>query len=112
MRVWRARADGTGAAPVSKLDVDARSVRWSADGDALIVGTRPGIAMAEAAIEVEERTGFLFDRRFWPLSLAQPVPSAALPAVEQVIRSDDEIGRASCRERVCQYVLISGGDGS
>src|SRR3546814_18908185 len=30
-RVWRARADGTGAAPVSKLDVDARSVRWSAD---------------------------------------------------------------------------------
>src|SRR3546814_18576202 len=45
--------------------------------------------MAEAAIEVEERTGCLFDRRFWPLSLAQPVPSAAIPEVEQMIRSDD-----------------------
>ena len=87
-RAWRARADGSGAAPVSRLDVDVRSVRWAADGK-LVVTSRPGIAAAQKAIAAEGRQGFLFDRRFWPLSIAHPLPSASIPDLAQTIRADD-----------------------
>src|SRR3546814_13992661 len=38
-----------------------------------------------------------------------PAPQRVLVLDQPV---DDQIGRASCRERVCQYVQISGGAGS
>ena len=88
-RVWVANADGSGASPISHLGVDARSVRWTTDGKALIVTTRPGIAAAQEATKAQEGTGFLFDRRFWPLSIAHPLPSASIPEIEQAIRESD-----------------------
>lgn len=90
-RVWRARADGSGATPVSGSDANARGVRWSADGHSLLVALRPGIAEGEKAIDAEERTGFLYDRRFWTLSLARPKPPAPIAEAEQ--RIDPENGR-------------------
>lgn len=84
-RVWVANVDGTGARPVSRLDVDARAVRWSDDGRALIATTRPGIAAGEAAIDAEDRRGFLYDRRFWSLSLSRPKPPLPIDFVEQRI---------------------------
>src|SRR3546814_17569708 len=33
--------------------------------------------------------------------------AGAVEAAAAFVESDDEIGRASCRERVCQYVSIS-----
>jgi dienelactone hydrolase len=91
-RAWVARPDGSEAHPVSPLDIDARAVRWSEDGAALIVRSRPGLAAAEAEIAEEGRRGFLYDRRFWPLSHASPSPSAKLEEVDQRIGLD---GRAS-----------------
>jgi dipeptidyl aminopeptidase/acylaminoacyl peptidase len=88
-RVWVARADGTGARPVSKLGVDARDVRWSGDGRSLIVTVRPGVAAGEAAIDAEERRGFLYDRRFWTLSRSRPAPPTPIPFVEQRIDATD-----------------------
>lgn len=82
-RAWRARFDGTLAQPVSGADVEARDVRWSNDGRTLIVRTRPGLAAGEAAIAAEEKKGFLFDRRFWPLSRSRPKPPLPLEEVEQ-----------------------------
>lgn len=84
-RVWVARADGTGATPVSSLAVDARAVRWSDDGRSLVVTTRPGVPVGEAAIDAEERQGFLYDDRFWTLSLARPKPPLPIDLVEQRI---------------------------
>lgn len=88
--VWRVPSDGSGPSSPLPLDIDPRSVRWSADGRALIVATRPGIQEAQAAIGTEARTGYVFDRRFWPLSLARPLPSADIPEVELTIRVSDK----------------------
>lgn len=88
-RAWRAHVDGAGAEPVSRFDIDIRAVRWSDDGRALIVRTRPGLAASEAAIAEEEKKGFLYDHRFWTLSLARPKPSADTPEVDQRIDPED-----------------------
>lgn len=90
-RVWLARADGSGARPVSRLAIDARDVRWAEDGRSLLVTTRPGVAAGEANIEAEEREGFLYDRRFWTLSRSRPRPPLPIELVEQ--RIDIEDGR-------------------
>lgn len=88
-RVWIAQADGTGARAVSRLGVDAREVRWSDDGRSLVVTTRPGIRAGEAAVDAEERQGFLYDRRFWTLSRSRPAPTLPIDFVEQRIDPDD-----------------------
>ena len=90
-RVWIARADGTGARTVSRLDVDARDVRWSDDGRSLVVTARPGIAAGEKAIDAEERRGFLYDARFWTLSHSRPEPPPPIEFIEQ--RIDPKDGR-------------------
>lgn len=83
-RVWLARSDGSGARPLSRLELDARGVRWSGDGRSLLVTVRPGKAGGEAAIASEEREGFLYDRRFWTLSLSRPRPPAADPVERRI----------------------------
>jgi hypothetical protein len=88
-RVWLAHADGSGSKPVSKLGIDARSVRWAEDGRSLIVAIRPVSAASKAAFEAEERSGFLYDKRFWTLSSARPRPSLPGSEIEQRIDIGD-----------------------
>ncbi|MES2902936.1 MAG: Atxe2 family lasso peptide isopeptidase [Pseudomonadota bacterium] len=88
-RVWRARTDGSGIAAALPLEFDARSVRWSADGHSLLITARPGIETARAAISREGSGGYRFDRRFWPLSRAHPLPSADIKEVEYRVRVSD-----------------------
>jgi len=88
-RVWRAKADGSVAQPVTTLPLDARDVRWSPDGKALRVSVRPFDAAASAAFDAEEKSGFLYDRRFWTLSLAQPKRPVVATPVELSIDPDD-----------------------
>ena len=88
-RVWVALADGSGARPVTKLAVDARGVRWSADGRSLIVRSRPGTIEGAAAVSAEERSGFLYDRRFWTLSHSRPSPRLPIDEVEERIDPAD-----------------------
>lgn len=89
-QAWRARADGSQAASVTHGSEDVRAVRWSQDGKALVVTTRPMTA-ARAAIEREGRSGFLYDRRFWTLSEGHPRPPTPLPAADRLV--DPETGR-------------------
>ncbi|HWV54464.1 MAG TPA: hypothetical protein VNZ93_17965, partial [Pseudorhodoplanes sp.] len=79
-QAWRARTDGSHAAPVTRDAEDVRAVRWSPDGGALVVTSRP-MAAARAEIDREGRRGFLYDRRFWTLSEARPRPRLPLPTV-------------------------------
>ncbi len=90
-QAWRARADGSGAEAITHDTEDVRAVRWSNDGGALVVTSRP-MAAARAEIDREGRRGFLYDRRFWTLSEARPRPRLPLPTVERVV--DPETGRA------------------
>jgi dipeptidyl aminopeptidase/acylaminoacyl peptidase len=94
-RLWRASADASGARPIAVLADDARIIKWSSDGSAVIVGVRPGLAAAKAAIAREEKDGFLFGRRFWPLSSPRPFPPDGLPEIEQAVRIDSEAGATS-----------------
>lgn len=87
-RVWVANVDGSGARPVSHLEVDARDVHWSADGRSLLVKSRPGLVAAETAMAAEAREGFLYDRRFWTLSKSRPAPPPS-DFVEQAIDIGD-----------------------
>lgn len=89
-QAWRARADGSGAGPVTHDSEDVRAVRWSKDGRALVITSRP-MAAARAEIDREGRDGFLYDRRFWTLSEARPRPRLPLPTVERLV--DPETGR-------------------
>src|SRR3546814_3727703 len=40
----------------------------------------------------------------WPLPLSWPLPFVASACSTEAVSSAEEIGRASCRERVCRYV--------
>lgn len=88
-QAWRARRDGSFAGPVTHDAEDVRAVRWSEDGKALVVTTRP-MAAANAAIECEGRSGFLYDERFWTLSKDRPHPRLPLPKTDR--RVDPETG--------------------
>jgi dipeptidyl aminopeptidase/acylaminoacyl peptidase len=88
-QAWRARSDGSFAGPVTHDAEDVRAVRWSEDGRALIVTTRP-MATANAAIEREGRSGFLYDERFWTLSKDRPRPRLPLPKTDRLV--DPETG--------------------
>lgn len=89
-QVWRADLAGRASA-VTSLKSDARSLEWAADGTTLLIGTRPALPAAEAAIDREGRDGYHFDARFWTLSEARPRPRAPLP--ETVLLLDTANGR-------------------
>lgn len=88
-QAWRARRDGRFARPVTHDAEDVRAVRWSGDGKTLVVTTRP-MAAANAAIEREGRSGFLYDERFWTLSKDRPRPRLPLPQTDRLV--DPETG--------------------
>lgn len=89
-QAWRARSDGSFAGPVTHDAEDVRAVRWSGGGKALVVTTRP-MAAANAAIEREGRSGFLYDERFWTLSKDRPRPRLPLPKTDRLV--DPATGR-------------------
>jgi len=89
-QVWRADLAGRASA-VTSLETDALSLEWAADGTTLLIGTRPALQAAEAAIDREGRDGFHFDARFWTLSEARPRPRLPLP--ETVLLLDTASGR-------------------
>jgi dipeptidyl aminopeptidase/acylaminoacyl peptidase len=90
-RVWRVGLDGRPAQAVGRCDTDALAMRWSADGQSLLVTIRPALDAGRAAIEREGRAGFHYDERFWALSEARPQPPLPLDKVEVAI--DPRTGR-------------------
>lgn len=89
-QIWRADLAGRARA-VTSLATDALSLEWAADGTNLLIGTRPALQAAEAAIDREGRDGFHFDARFWALSEARPRPRLPLP--ETILLLDTASGR-------------------
>ncbi|MEO7688334.1 MAG: Atxe2 family lasso peptide isopeptidase [Sphingomonas sp.] len=84
-RAWRVGIDGQPAKPVGELKTDALAVRWSKNGDALIVSIRPALDAGVAAVQQEGRSGFHFDERFSALSEDKPRPGLPLPQTEIAI---------------------------
>ena len=75
-QAWVAKADGSGAKAVSRSRVDVEAVAWSQDGTRLLYGTRRGAATAQAEVEREGRSGWLYDRRISPEIAPQPMTPA------------------------------------
>lgn len=84
-RLWRARADGSAGEPISRETVDVRRFGWSADGKSIVYEIRPALAAAEAAIDEEGVSGFVWDDRFWPMASDRPQPSASIPSEYRVV---------------------------
>src|SRR3546814_15613572 len=75
-QLWRARADGSGAEPVTHSPVDVESWTWS--GDHLIFESRPSQVAANRDIDREGRPGRLYDRRITPAVPTRPLHEGAV----------------------------------
>lgn len=71
-QIWRARADGSGASPVTRSPVDIERWAWAPGGQDLVFVSRPGIESARRAVDVEARTGYLYDARVTPNAGPRP----------------------------------------
>lgn len=85
VQVWRARADGGGAAAVTHQTVRPEAFAWTKDGTGIVVASRPGIRADEAAIDDEGRQGFVFDDRFVPFAGRRPFPRIGAPLTYSII---------------------------
>lgn len=77
-QVWRAAADGSGAAVITRLRHDAKAVAWTSD-NRIVLATTPRADAYERALDAEGRRGWLFDARVVPNVAARPRQAASLP---------------------------------
>ncbi len=87
-QLWMVGLDDEAARPMTRFATDVTGFRWSADGKGLLAETRPGLVAGKAAIDTEGRSGFLFDRRFWPLSDNRPRPPLPIPVETFLVDAD------------------------
>ena len=75
-QVWVVAGDGKmPAQSVTVMPDNVDNFAWTADGQSLVVATRPGIRLQAEAIAREARTGFLFGDRFAPDKADRPIPA-------------------------------------
>lgn len=91
--LWRANADGSGAAPITATKADVERWRWSPDGARVIAVTRPGIPARRRAIAAASRDGYLYDAAIWPGYGWAPMLEASIP--EEVLAVDPRTGAAA-----------------
>jgi dipeptidyl aminopeptidase/acylaminoacyl peptidase len=72
-QVWRVGADGGEAAPITKGETNISDWAWLSNGT-IVVASRPGFMAERASIEVESRTGWLYDERVSPQVSPRPQP--------------------------------------
>ncbi|MDQ8757407.1 Atxe2 family lasso peptide isopeptidase [Sphingosinicella sp. LHD-64] len=85
VQVWRAFADGSGSAPLTRSPVDVEDFRIAPDGRGIVYASRPALAAAYAAIAREGRSGFHYDERYAPTAGSRPFPAAPVPTETQVV---------------------------
>lgn len=90
-QLWRVAIAGGSARHLTSGNEDIRGFVWAPDGRSIRIAVRPGVAADRAQIAREGRSGYLYDRRFWPMSDAAPIPSSASQIVWR--RIDAETGR-------------------
>lgn len=103
-QLWRARADGGGAAAVTRSQTDIERWAWSRDGRRMVFTTRPGISAANAALDKEAREGFLYDDRVTPN--AGPRPQLRESAVPQRSYRIDLDGSAPAPATIDDLTLL------
>ncbi|QKR98297.1 Atxe2 family lasso peptide isopeptidase [Sphingomonas sp. CL5.1] len=99
-RLWLVDADGK--APARSLTNETSDVRrfaWTSNGTRLIYSVRRGIGDAQADIDVESRSGFIYDHRFWPMADARPLPPASVPFDYRVVDLDGSAHPTSDADR-------------
>src|SRR3546814_16369638 len=69
-------------------------------------GASPGMEICRMDMKGESRIEAPRDR-VWTALNDPEVLKASIPGCEELERTDDEIGSAACRERVCKYGEIS-----
>tara|TARA_R110001606_G_scaffold98261_2_gene217179 strand:+ start:2540 stop:4678 length:2139 start_codon:yes stop_codon:yes gene_type:complete len=75
-QVWVVAGDAkTPAQSATVMPDNVDNFAWAADGQSLVVATRPGIRLQAEAIAREARTGFLFGDRFAPDKADRPIPN-------------------------------------
>lgn len=84
-QLWRARADGGGAAAITHAPVDIQSFAWSRDGQRLVYASYADRVDVERQIDQEGRAGWFYDSRIIPALSPRPRNLAALPLVVAAI---------------------------
>lgn len=94
-QVWRAFADGSGSAPLTRSAVDVADFRIGADGSSIVYATRPDIARQQREIEREGLDGWHYDDRFVPFLSKRPLPKPAKREVQVLDPTTGTIRRAT-----------------
>lgn len=84
-QVWRANADGSGSAPVTRSEVSVVDFRIGPDGSSIVYATRPDIARQEREIEKQGLNGWRYDDRFVPELVKRPLPQTPVAREVQVL---------------------------
>ncbi|HET7605756.1 MAG TPA: Atxe2 family lasso peptide isopeptidase [Sphingomicrobium sp.] len=82
VQVWRAWADGSGSAPLTRSKSDVVDFRVGPDGSSIIFVTRPDVDRQRREIAAEGRNGWHYDERFVPFVSKAPLPK--MPAERHV----------------------------
>lgn len=99
-QLWLVDADGrTPARALTDDTSDVRRFAWAPAGDRLVYSVRSGVAEAQARIAIEGRSGYFYDRRFWPMAAARPLPLASAPFDYRTVSLDGTVGAASDADR-------------
>ena len=81
IQAWLAATDGSGARRLTELPEGVDDLRFTTDGRALVLSTRPDAPARYAAVEAEGVTGFHYDGRFAPLIQLKPFPPGPAPTI-------------------------------
>jgi len=72
-QVWRAHTDGSGAEQITHLPFNVEAFAWTADGQGIVAGGRPGIGEFNQKVEIEGLSGYRYDERTIPSVRSQPI---------------------------------------
>jgi dipeptidyl aminopeptidase/acylaminoacyl peptidase len=106
VQLWRAAADGSGSAPLTRSADDIGDFRITADGSRVVYATRPGLRAALAAIDRESLSGYHYDDRFAPSASDRPFAPAPLPRAVWVL----DLASGATREATPAEVGLLGTD--
>jgi dipeptidyl aminopeptidase/acylaminoacyl peptidase len=105
-QVWRAKADGSGSAPLTRSPVDVVDFRIAPDGQSLVYSIRPGLEQARKAIAREGLSGYHYDDRWAPTDGRHPFPAPPIARAVQVLNlATGTVRGANASERA----LLAGG---
>jgi dipeptidyl aminopeptidase/acylaminoacyl peptidase len=91
-QVWRASVDGGDAVAVTNGDTSIEDWAWLSNGT-IVVASRPGFKAERARIDVEGRTGWLYDERITPQVSARPQLSGGAVRQADVVTLIDRTRR-------------------